>query len=55
METRSGVLLIKAQDGNKEWQMMAAEVGYFADKPTAQRVVNAFQHAAQLCANSQPF
>lgn len=27
----------------------------FADQASAQRVVNAFQHAAQLCANAQPF
>jgi hypothetical protein len=31
------------------------ELGYFAEQASAQRVVNAFQHAAQLCANSQPF
>jgi hypothetical protein len=52
--TRGGLKAVK--DGNypngptSEWVIRA-----FADQASAQRVANALQHAAQLCANAQPF
>lgn len=33
----------------------AAAIGSFVDRASAQRVVKAVKHAAQLCASSQPF
>jgi hypothetical protein len=33
----------------------SVEIGQFADSESANRVVKAFRHAAELCANTQPF
>jgi len=45
-------------DGTTEHQAMHIyyeSVGLFVDKASAQRVANAFKHAAELCASTQPF
>ncbi len=53
--TRGQASLVKATLFGKTEFFNFASAGFFADQASAQRVVNAFQHAAQLCANASPF
>jgi hypothetical protein len=55
LATRGGALLVKMQGSTFADSYGSAGVNYFADQASAQRVANAFQHAAQLCANASPF
>lgn len=54
--TTRGLAKVVAQDHHPNaFPWYGFSMGTFSDKASAQRVVNALQHAAQLCANSQPF
>jgi hypothetical protein len=53
--TRGSANLIKGTFTGQTTFIPSFSVGLFADQASAQRAVNAFQHAAQLCANAQPF
>jgi hypothetical protein len=55
--TKGGSLLVQETGGydNRLSHVAYSGAANFNDQASAQRVVNAFQHAAQLCANSQPF
>jgi hypothetical protein len=61
MNTRASALLVKEtqapNDGQPPttFQNSGVMIDLFADQTAAQRVVNAFQHAANLCANASPF
>jgi hypothetical protein len=46
---------IKYTSGTNTTFFDLGNVGLFPDQESAQRAMNAFQHAAQLCANAQPF
>ncbi len=52
---RAPLVLFSHRDDQSPVRLPTAYVSYFADPASAQRVANAFQHAAQLCANAAPF
>jgi hypothetical protein len=53
--TSGKVPMVKMEEAGSVLHINYASAGTFADQASAQRVVNALQHAAQLCANAQPF
>jgi hypothetical protein len=55
MDTRGRAELIKHEMGGDVSHLIYVDLKDFADQTSAQRVANAFQHAAQLCANASPF
>jgi hypothetical protein len=54
LSTRGGANAVKFTSA-KAFFTNQVDVDTFADQASAQRAANAFQHAAQLCANAQPF
>jgi hypothetical protein len=58
LSTRNGSKSIKSVNSlanGREDRISTAQLGYFIDKANADRAINAFRHAAELCANTQPF
>ncbi len=56
MKTRGQASVVReVVRGTVEFHYSDVSARDIADQASAQRVANAFQHAAQLCANTQPF
>jgi hypothetical protein len=55
METRGkeNTVISRSPLGNRRFDVAGA--GTFVDRAVAERVANAFRHAAELCAKTQPF